>query len=103
MGILDRLKPQPRWKHADPAVRLEALRQVSDERALGSIARHAKSEATAARAVARLADSKELLDTALNSDHKDVAMSAFERVAAGAPQDLALLRAIESRAQQKSV
>jgi hypothetical protein len=24
MGLLDRLKPQPRWKHADPAVRAAA-------------------------------------------------------------------------------
>lgn len=30
MGILDRLKPQPRWKHADAAIRLEALRDLDD-------------------------------------------------------------------------
>ena len=30
MGFLDKLKPQPRWKHADPAVRLEALRELDD-------------------------------------------------------------------------
>lgn len=202
MGILDRLKPQPRWKHADPAVRLEAVREledpaevailaetdadarvrkaclartsdpvvlsriaaqdsdleardraadrllvlataadgdqatrltavrgitdvrrlsaiartdacdavradalsrVSDDRALGSIARHAKRETTAAEALARLIDAKELLDAALNSDHKDVALAAFDRVVAGGTPDLALLRSIESRAQQRAV
>lgn len=30
MGILDKLKPTPRWKHADPAVRLEAVRELDD-------------------------------------------------------------------------
>ena len=31
MGILDRLKPQPRWKHADAAIRLEAVRELDDQ------------------------------------------------------------------------
>jgi hypothetical protein len=30
MGILEKLKPQPRWKHADPVVRLEAIRDLDD-------------------------------------------------------------------------
>ncbi len=30
MSILDKLKPQPRWKHADPVVRLEALKELDD-------------------------------------------------------------------------
>ncbi|MEX2272345.1 MAG: DUF349 domain-containing protein [Vicinamibacterales bacterium] len=38
MGILDKLRPQPRWKHADPAVRLEALSQVDDPLVLADIA-----------------------------------------------------------------
>ena len=38
MGILDKLRPQPRWKHADPAVRLEALPQVDDPATLAEIA-----------------------------------------------------------------
>jgi hypothetical protein len=199
MGFLDKLKPQPRWKHADPSIRLEALRdlddptalahlaesdpdirvrraaiartadpdalgriasgdadpdtcdraaerllalatgadeavglvaaagltdprrlstvaksdapepvrtaalaRIADERALGAIARYAKHESTALGALARLADAAELLDVALHADHRDVAIAAFERVtAAGA--DMALLRSIESRSQQKAV
>jgi hypothetical protein len=38
MGILDRLKPQPRWKHADPIIRLEALRELDDTGELAVLA-----------------------------------------------------------------
>jgi hypothetical protein len=31
MGLLDKLKAQPRWKHADPTVRLEAVRDLTEE------------------------------------------------------------------------
>lgn len=38
MGILDKLKPQPRWKHADPVVRLEAVRELDDQVELAILA-----------------------------------------------------------------
>ncbi|HEX6322463.1 MAG TPA: DUF349 domain-containing protein [Vicinamibacterales bacterium] len=38
MGILDKLRPQPRWKHADPAVRLDALPQIDDPAVLAELA-----------------------------------------------------------------
>ena len=38
MGILDKLKPTPRWKHADPAVRLEAVRELDDPIELAALA-----------------------------------------------------------------
>jgi hypothetical protein len=202
MGILDRLKPQPRWKHSDPVVRLQAipelgdaielaalsehdpdakvrtaalakvvdpvvlgrvttsdtdrgvrdaaadrllalaldasnseaataagllsdvrrvsaiakstvadgvravaLARLTDERALGSVARQAKVESTALAAAARLSSADELLATALNSEHRDVALAAFDRVVQGGPpvSDVALLRTIEARTQQKAV
>jgi hypothetical protein len=31
MSFLDRFKPQPKWKHADPAVRLEAVPAIPDD------------------------------------------------------------------------
>ena len=58
---------------------------------------------TAAQALTRLGDAKELLDTALNGDHKDLALSAFDRIVDGLRSDVTLLRSIESRAQQKTV
>jgi hypothetical protein len=88
---------------APDAVREHALARIEDARALGSISRHAKRDATALAALARLNDPKELLETALSSDNKDIASAAFDRIAAEAPGDLTLLRAIDARSQHKSV
>jgi hypothetical protein len=38
MGLLDKLKPQPRWKHVDPAVRLDAIRELDDPAELAGLA-----------------------------------------------------------------
>jgi hypothetical protein len=203
MGILDKLKPQPRWKHSDPAVRLQAipeledpielaamaeqdpdvkvrraavekvddpvvlgrvtssdadssvqeaaadrllglalnpanheaataagfladtrrlslvakssaaeavrevvLAKLTDERALGGVARQAKVESTAMAAAGRLTSAEELLDTTLNSTHKDVALAAFEALVKAGPaaaSDVPLLKTIEARSQQKAV
>jgi hypothetical protein len=87
---------------APESVRAAALARTTDPRALGSIARHAKHEATAVAALARVTDAGDLLDVALNAEHKDVALAAFDRIAAATP-DVAQLKSIESRAQQKAV
>ncbi len=84
-------------------VRTAALARITDDRALGAVARHAAVEAIASAAAARLTSSDEQLDTVLNSDHKDVALSLFDRVIDAANPDQALLRTIEARAQQKAV
>ena len=31
MSFLDRFKPQPRWKHADPAIRAAAVPEIPDD------------------------------------------------------------------------
>ena len=87
---------------ASDAVRAEALSRTTDERALASVAKHAKHEPTAAAALARVTDRDLLTEVAQNGEHKDVALAAFEALI-GAQPDLALVRAIESRTQQKSV
>ncbi len=86
-------------------VRGIALTRLTDERALGGVARRAKVESTALAAVARLGAADELLATALNSEHRNVALAAFERVVQGElpGADVALLRSIEARTQQKAV
>src|SRR5262249_32941850 len=74
------------------------------DRALSSIARHAKHEKIARAALERVSDHETLVDVAQHSDHKDVALTALERLlASAASKDLALLRTIESRTQQKAV
>jgi len=30
MGLLEKLRPQPKWKHADPAVRLQGVQEIED-------------------------------------------------------------------------
>jgi hypothetical protein len=84
------------------AVRAEALARTTDERALTGIAKHAKHEGTAAAALARLTEQESLIEIAQNSEHKEVAIAAFVRIAGSSP-DLALIRSIEARTQQKSV
>jgi Domain of Unknown Function (DUF349) len=87
---------------APDAVRDEALSRIVDQRALGSIARNARHERTASAAVARVTDAADLLEVALNADHRDVALQAFDRIVSNGAE-VALLRTIESRAQQKAV
>src|SRR3954447_17859430 len=31
MSFLDRFKPQPKWKHADPAVRVSSIPEIPDD------------------------------------------------------------------------
>jgi hypothetical protein len=90
---------------AADGVREIALANLTDERDLGTVARQAKVESTALAAAARLSSADELLATALNSEHREVALLAFDRVVqAGLPgADQALLKTIEARAQQKAV
>jgi hypothetical protein len=96
-----RLSAIARGEAAD-AVRAEALSRTTDERALAGVAKHAKHESTATAAVARVNDRDALIEIAQNSEHKDVAMAAFDRLISPTP-DLALVRAIEGRTQQKAV
>ena len=56
MGILDRLKPQPRWKHADAAVRLEALRELDDAVELAILAEHDADPRVRRASLARVDD-----------------------------------------------
>ncbi len=56
MGILDKLKPQPRWKHADPSVRLEALRDLEDPVELATLAEHDVDAKVRRAAIARISD-----------------------------------------------
>jgi len=67
MGFLDKLKPQPRWKHADPAIRLEAVRQLDDEVDLSAVAEADPDLRVRRAAIDRLSD-PELLGTIARND-----------------------------------
>ena len=56
MGLLDKLKPQPRWKHADPTVRLEAVRELEDAAELAGLAEGDPDARVRRAAIGRIAD-----------------------------------------------
>ncbi|HYC00142.1 MAG TPA: DUF349 domain-containing protein [Candidatus Limnocylindrales bacterium] len=56
MGIFDRLKPQPRWKHPDAAVRRTAIADLDDAVELATLAEHDPDAEVRAAAVAKVAD-----------------------------------------------
>ena len=56
MGLLDKLKPQPRWKHADPAVRLEAVRELDDAAELAVLAESDQDARVRRAAICRITD-----------------------------------------------
>ncbi|ODS58630.1 MAG: hypothetical protein ABS36_03625 [Acidobacteria bacterium SCN 69-37] len=56
MGFLDKLMPQPRWKHADPAVRLDAVKDVDDLQDLAQLAEHDPDVRVRRAAAARVDD-----------------------------------------------
>ena len=56
MGILDRLKPQPRWKHSDPAVRLQAIPELGDQTELAALAEHDADAKVRKTAIAKVDD-----------------------------------------------
>jgi hypothetical protein len=56
MGFLDKLKPTPRWKHTDPAVRLEAVRELDDAAELAILAETDPDARVRRAAIPRTAD-----------------------------------------------
>jgi len=83
MGILERLRPTPRWKHADPAVRASAVYDLDPGE--GDILRMLAREDTEARvrraAVARLDDIAVLGDVARSDPDEDVRAEAVRNLA----------------------
>lgn len=57
MGILDKFMPQPRWKHADPAIRLEGVRELDDALELQVLAESDPDAKVRRAALGKVADS----------------------------------------------
>ena len=75
------------------AVRDAIVDLLEDQKALGSLSRHAADNSTRLRALARITDHEELLNVALKAEHTDVAVAALERINGAEP-----LGAISQRA-----
>src|SRR5688500_9188077 len=84
MGILEKLRPQPRWKHTDPGVRAAAVYELGPDEAdaLRALAREDAEARVRRAAVTRLDDSAILADMARTDPDDDVRAEAV-RVLAG--------------------
>jgi hypothetical protein len=82
MGILDRLKPQPRWKHSDPAVRLSAIPDLGDATELAALAEHDPDAAVQTAAIAKVVDPAVLERVAASASDQGVREVAADRLLA---------------------
>jgi hypothetical protein len=103
MSFLDRFKPQPRWKHADPAVRAEAVATVPDDdehvEVLRELARGDVDLRVRRAAGARLTSAEDLVVLARAEADSELKREYGERLVvlatAPAPDDAAAAIALE--------
>jgi hypothetical protein len=83
MGILEKLRPQPRWKHADPAVRAAAVYELGADEAdaLPALAREDADARVRRAATARLTDVATLGEIARTDPDEDVRAEAIRNLA----------------------
>ena len=88
MGILEKLRPQPRWKHADPAVRAAAVYDLGPEEsdALHALARE-DTEARVRRAAVTRIDAVSVLGEIGQTDPDEDVRSEAVRSLAGIAAD----------------
>ena len=83
MGILEKLRPQPRWKHADPGVRSAAVYELGPEEAdaLLALAREDADSRVRRAAVGRLSEVDVLGEIARTDPDEDVRSEAIRGLA----------------------
>ena len=83
MGILEKLRPQPRWKHADPAVRAAAVYDLGPDEteALHALAREDAEARVRRAAVTRIDELDVLGDIARTDPDEDVRAEAVRGLA----------------------
>jgi hypothetical protein len=83
MGILEKLRPQPRWKHADPGVRSAAVYELGPEEAdaLLALAREDADSRVRRAAVGRLSEVDVLGEIARTDPDEDVRAEAIRGLA----------------------
>ena len=97
MGILEKLRPQPRWKHADPAVRAAAVYDLGpdDVDAVRTLAREDADPRVRRAAVNRLDDLAVLAEVARTDPDEDVRGEAVRGLAGLAAEADEVGRALE--------
>jgi hypothetical protein len=98
MGILEKLRPQPRWKHADPGVRAAAVYELGPEEgeALRLLAREDTEARVRRAAVTRLSDVAVLGDIGRTDPDEDVRGEAIRGLAGLAAEAEDVERAAEA-------
>lgn len=98
MALLDRLRPQPAWKHADPAVRLASLDTLteSEHGVIATLARSDDSPRVRRAAIARLTDADVLGTIARGDVDTQVRSDALARLLALALDGTDLPRAAQA-------
>jgi hypothetical protein len=83
MGILEKLRPHPRWKHTDPSVRAAAVYELGpdDAEALRALAREDAEPRVRRAAVTRIDDPTVLADIARSDPDDDVRAEAVRGIA----------------------
>src|SRR4051794_24308717 len=97
MGILEKLRPQPRWKHADPAVRAAAVYDLGpdDHEALKALAREDAEARVRRAAVTRVNEVAVLGDIARTDPDEDVRAEAIRNLAGIAAETSSVAVALE--------
>src|SRR5689334_20902840 len=98
MGILEKLRPQPRWKHADPGVRAAAVYELGPDEgdALRQLAREDAEARVRRAAVTRLNDIAELGDIARTDPDEEVRAEAIRGLAGLAAETSDTARATDA-------
>jgi hypothetical protein len=98
MGILEKLRPQPRWKHADPAVRAAAVYDLGpdDADALRALAREDADPRVRRAAVNRVDDLSVLADVARTDPDEEVRAEAIRGLAGLAAEADEVVRATDA-------
>ena len=89
MILFDRLRPK--WKHSDPAIRLEAVRRLDDQNALESIVEHDPDADVRIAAIRALTNQTVIVRVALSDESATARELAVARI-----EDQALLLKIAS-------
>ncbi len=98
MGILEKLRPAPRWKHADPAVRAAAVYELGPDQqdTLLSLAREDGDARVRRAAVSRIDAVAVLAEIARTDPDEDVRAEAFRGLAGVAVESADVARVTEA-------
>jgi hypothetical protein len=101
MGILEKLRPQPRWKHADPTVRVAAVYELGPDEgeALHALAREDAEPRVRRAAVTRIDDVAVLGEIARTDPDEDVRAEAVRGLAGVAAEADQVEQAIDASRQ----